>query len=110
MEEKTGFLKVSVNMPPEQLELFKILKFKGLVIEGTGLGHMPLDTTDEITAIHKKIKKLLQELIDSGCVVVMTSTCLFGRVQMHVYDKAMDLLQAGVIPGEDMLAETAFVK
>lgn len=110
MEEKTGFLKVSVNMPPEQLELFKRLKFRGLVIEGTGLGHMPLDTTDEITALHKKIKKLLQELIDSGCIVVMTSTCLFGRVQMHVYSKQVELSNMGVISGEDMLPETAFVK
>lgn len=108
MEEKTGFLKVNVNMVPEQIEAFK--GFKGLVIEGTGLGHMPLDTTDEATEIHKKIKKELQKLIDLGCVVAMTSTCLFGRVQMHVYSKQVELTKMGVLPGEDMLPETAFVK
>jgi len=108
MEEKTGFLKVNVNMQPEQIELFK--GFKGLVIEGTGLGHMPLDTTDEITEVHKKIKSALQKLIDSGCIVVMTSTCLFGRVQMHVYSKQVELTKMGVLSGEDMLPETAFVK
>jgi glutamyl-tRNA(Gln) amidotransferase subunit D len=29
---------------------------------------------------------------------------------MHVYDKGTDLTALGVIPGEDMLANTAFVK
>ena len=29
---------------------------------------------------------------------------------MHVYSAAIDMLNAGVIPGEDMLPETAFVK
>ncbi len=110
MEEKKGFLKASINMQPEQLDSFKKMGYKGLIIEGTGLGHMPLDTTDEITAVHKKIKKTLQSLIDSGCVVVMTSTCLFGRVQMHVYSKQVELSEMGVLSGEDMLPETAFVK
>ena len=58
----------------------------------------------------KKIIPIIKDLVKSGCVVVMTSQCLFGRVNMHVYDKGIDLLDAGVIAGEDMLAETAFVK
>jgi len=42
--------------------------------------------------------------------VVMTSQCLGGRVNLNVYDTGRDLLSAGVIPGEDMLPETALVK
>ena len=42
--------------------------------------------------------------------MVMTSQCIFGRVQMHVYSNARDLVNSGVIPGQDMLPETAFVK
>ena len=29
---------------------------------------------------------------------------------MHVYDKGVDLAKLGIIPGQDMLPETAFVK
>ena len=40
----------------------------------------------------------------------MTSSCLYGRVNMNVYSTGRDLLRAGVIPGADMTPETAFVK
>src|SRR3989344_8234750 len=39
MEEKVGLLKIHVNMFPEQFSFFK--GYKGLIIEGTGLGHTP---------------------------------------------------------------------
>ncbi|MBI3036777.1 Glu-tRNA(Gln) amidotransferase subunit GatD [Candidatus Woesearchaeota archaeon] len=108
MEEKVGLLKIHVNMFSEQFSFFK--GYKGLVIEGTGLGHTPGQVPNEFAAIHKKIYPALKSVIDSGCVVVMTSQCLYGRVQMHVYDKGTDLTKLGVIPGEDMLPNTAFVK
>ncbi len=108
MEEKVGLLKIHVNMQPEQFEFYK--GYKGLVIEGTGLGHTPGQVPDDITKIHKRIYPAIKSIIDSGCVVVMTSQCIYGRVQMNVYDKGRDLTALGVIPGEDMLPETAFVK
>ena len=40
----------------------------------------------------------------------MTSQCLWGRVDMNVYDTGRDLLKAGVVPLEDMLPETALAK
>jgi glutamyl-tRNA(Gln) amidotransferase subunit D len=40
----------------------------------------------------------------------MTSQCINGRVDLNVYDTGRDLLHAGVLPLEDMLAETALVK
>ncbi len=108
MEEKVGLLKIHVNMFPEQFSFFK--GYKGLVIEGTGLGHTPGQVPNELATIHKKIYPAIKSVIDSGCVVVMTSQCLYGRVQMHVYDKGTDLTKLGIIPGEDMLPNTAFAK
>lgn len=108
MEDKVGLLKISINMFPEQFKAFK--GFKGLVIEGTGLGHTPGHTPDDISEANKGIFPAIKELIDSGTVIVMTTQCLFGRVNMHVYNKGDDLLKLGVIPGEDMLANTALVK
>lgn len=108
MEDKVGLLKIHINMFPEQFEFYK--SYKGLVIEGTGLGHTPGQVPNEWCKIHKKIYPALQRIVDSGCIVVMTTQCLFGGVHMHVYDKGVDLTKIGVIPGKDMLAETAFVK
>ncbi|MBI2663872.1 Glu-tRNA(Gln) amidotransferase subunit GatD [Candidatus Woesearchaeota archaeon] len=108
MEDKVGLLKIHIHMQPQQFEFYK--GYKGLVIEGTGLGHTPGQIPDDIAAMHKKIYPAIKEVIKSGCVVVMTSQCLYGRVQMSVYDKGRDLTALGIIPGEDMLPETAFVK
>lgn len=108
MEDKVGLLKITINMFPEQFEFFK--GYKGLVIEGTGLGHTPGQVPNEYCKIHEKIYPAIKKVIDSGCIVVMTTQCLFGKVHMHVYDKGVDLTNLGVIPGADMLPETAFVK
>jgi glutamyl-tRNA(Gln) amidotransferase subunit D len=72
---------------------------QGIVLEGTGLGHAP-----------KAIRPALERAIAKGLVVVMTSQCIFGRVNMSVYRTGVELLDSGVIPCQDMLAETALVK
>jgi glutamyl-tRNA(Gln) amidotransferase subunit D len=71
----------------------------GLVVEGTGLGHVNTDLIPR-----------LAELVEDGTTVVMTSQCLEGRVCDRVYDTGRDLLEARVIEGEDTLPETAVVK
>ncbi len=108
MEDKVGLLKIHVNMFPEQFEFFK--GYKGLVIEGTGLGHTPGQSPNKETQIHKKMYPAIKKVVDSGCVVVMTTQCIFGGVNMNVYDKGRDLQELGVISGKDMLANTALVK
>ncbi len=108
MEEKVGLLKIHINMSPEQFAFFK--GYKGLVIEGTGLGHTPGQVPNKESTIHKKIYPAMKAVIDSGCVVVMTTQCLFGGVNMNVYDKGRDLQELGVLSAKDMLANTALVK
>jgi glutamyl-tRNA(Gln) amidotransferase subunit D len=108
MEEKVGILKIHVNMFPEQFEFFQ--GYKGLILEGTGLGQTPGQVPNQEASIHQKIYPAIKKVIDSGCVVVMTTQCIFGGVNMNVYDKGRDLLELGVIPGKDMLANTALVK
>jgi len=71
----------------------------GLVIEGTGLGHV---NTDWIPTI--------AELVEDGTTVVMTSQCIEGRVCDRVYDTGRDLLDAGVVEAGDTLPGTATVK
>lgn len=108
MEEKVGLLKIHVSIFPELFSFFQ--GYKGLILEGTGLGHTPGQVTNPEAAPHKKIYPALKKLVDSGCFVVMTTQCLFGGVNMNVYDKGRDLQELGVISGKDMLANTALVK
>ncbi len=74
-------------------------KSKGIVIAGTGLGHMKTKLIPE-----------LKKIIDEGKPVVMSSQCLNGTVNDHVYSAGRQILEAGVIPVGDMLPETALVK
>ena len=106
-EEKTGLIKITVNMHSKQFLSYR--GYKGLIIEGTGLGHTPLDVIDNETKEHAKIRNALKQL-SKNTVLVMTSQALFGRVNLNVYSKGRDLQGLGVISGEDMLPETAFVK
>ncbi len=71
----------------------------GIVLAGTGLGHVPRDMLRNI-----------RRAIRGGVHVVMTTQCLYGRVGMYVYSRGRELIRAGVIPAEDMLPETALVK
>jgi len=104
-EEKVGIIKCHPNMFKEQFDFFK--GYKGLVIEGTGLGHAPVDPPNRL---HINILESIKSLIKSGTVVAMTSQCLFGSVHHHVYTAAINLADAGVIYCKDMLPETAFIK
>jgi glutamyl-tRNA(Gln) amidotransferase subunit D len=82
---------------PETLDLAD--DASGLVLEGTGLGHVNTEWIERIKA-----------LVDDGTTVVMTSQCLEGRVCDRVYDTGRDLLEAGVIEAGDTLPATAYVK
>ncbi|MEM2979166.1 MAG: Glu-tRNA(Gln) amidotransferase subunit GatD [Methanomassiliicoccales archaeon] len=98
MEKEVALLYFYPGMSSSKFESI-LTGHKGVVIAGSGLGHV---SSDMIKSIAKAIK--------SGTKIVITSQCLYGRVNLNVYDTGRDLLAAGVIPGEDMLPETAFVK
>jgi glutamyl-tRNA(Gln) amidotransferase subunit D len=97
LEEHCGLIQFYPGMSPDLLKAYE--EYKGLVLAGTGLGH-----------VSTSLLPSLQKLIKSGTVVVMTSQCMQGRVCDRVYDTGRDLLTAGVIEGGDMLPEVALVK
>jgi glutamyl-tRNA(Gln) amidotransferase subunit D len=98
-EEKVFPLKVFPSMNDEIIYFLIERGYKGILIEGTGLGHVPF-----------KIIEAIKYAIEKGLLVAMSSQCLYGRVNMHVYEKGRLLLKAGVIGAEDMFPETALVK
>ncbi len=75
------------------------LKYKGLVIEGVGLGHVN-------ESWYGKLKKHIRE----GLVICVTTQTIFGRVNPYVYSSGRAMKEAGAIFLEDMLPETALVK
>ncbi|ASJ10890.1 glutamyl-tRNA(Gln) amidotransferase subunit D [Thermococcus sp. P6] len=99
MEEKVALVKAFPGIQPEVIDFFVDKGYRGLVIEGTGLGHVPNHLLDSIG-----------RATEEGVTVCMTSQCLYGRVNLNVYSTGRRLLKAGVIPCEDMLPETAYVK
>ena len=104
---KIGIIKSHPNMFPEQFRPY--YKFNGLILEGTGLGHFPVEKDDlskENEKILNEIKKLARKI-----PVVMTTQTIFGRVNMNIYSPQRKLQEAGVIGNfNDMLTETAFIK
>jgi glutamyl-tRNA(Gln) amidotransferase subunit D len=97
LESEVELLKFTPGMDESALDLAE--GTAGLVLEGTGLGHVHSGWTDRIA-----------ELVEDGTTVVMTSQCIEGRVCDRVYDTGRDLLDAGIVEGEDMLPGTAKVK
>jgi glutamyl-tRNA(Gln) amidotransferase subunit D len=99
LEPKIGFIKSFPGISSEMIDYHIDKGYRGLVLEGTGLGHCPEDVIPS-----------LQRAFDEEVPVVMTSQCLYGRTNLNVYSTGRKLLNAGIIPVGDMLPETAYVK
>jgi len=98
-EEKVALVKTNPGIEALTIDHLVETGYRGIVIEGTGLGHAP-----------DRLQPSIKKAIDAGIVVAMTTQCLFGRVDMNVYRSGVELLDIGVIPCEDMIPETALVK
>lgn len=99
IEPNVAFIKSYPGISGELIDYHVDKGYKGILLEGTGLGHCP-----------ENIVSSIERATESGIPVVMTSQCLYGGVNMHVYSTGRKLISAGVISAGDMLPETAFVK
>lgn len=98
-EEKVTIQYYYPNFQPDIIDALADAGYRGIVIAGTGLGH-----------VNKPLYPALKRAVERGVTVVMTVQTLWGYVQMYVYDTGRDLLELGVIPLDNMLPETAFMK
>jgi glutamyl-tRNA(Gln) amidotransferase subunit D len=87
------------GMKPDLLDALVEKGYRGIVIAGTGLGH-----------VNKPIYPALERAIKNGIHIVMTVQTLWGFAQMYVYDTGRDLMDMGVVPLDNMLPETALMK
>jgi len=98
MDGNVSMLHFYPGFESEHLDLIAD-KVKGLVIAGTGLGHV---SEEILGSVRRAVKK--------GVHIFITTQCLFGSVNLNVYSTGRDMIAAGAVPLGDMLPETAYVK
>jgi len=98
-EEKVAMVYYYPNMQPDIIDSLIDNGYKGIVIAGTGLGH-----------VNKPLYPAIRRCKEKGIPVFMTVQTLWGYVHMFVYDTGRDLMSDGVVPVENMLPEVAYVK
>jgi glutamyl-tRNA(Gln) amidotransferase subunit D len=97
--DKVALVKFYPGLDPAVIDFYVERGMKGILLEGSGLGHVSKYCFEDI-----------KRATDAGVVVALASQCIWGRVDMNVYDTGRDLLSFGVVPLEDMFPETALVK
>ncbi|MDI9576605.1 MAG: Glu-tRNA(Gln) amidotransferase subunit GatD [Thermoproteota archaeon] len=97
--DKVALVKFHPGLNPSVIDFYVENGMKGILLEGSGLGH-----------VSKNCFEAIKNAIEKGVVVALASQCIWGRVNMNVYDTGRDLLSFGVIPLKDMFPETGLVK
>jgi glutamyl-tRNA(Gln) amidotransferase subunit D len=97
--EEVALVKFHPGLDPAVIDWYVKKGCRGILLEGSGLGHVSKYCFDAI-----------RNAVEHDVVVALASQCIWGRVNMNVYDTGRDLLTLGVIPLEDMFPETALVK
>ncbi|RKX23290.1 MAG: Glu-tRNA(Gln) amidotransferase GatDE subunit D, partial [Candidatus Zixiibacteriota bacterium] len=98
-EEKVTLLYYYPNMMPDIIDSLVDNGYRGIVIAGTGLGH-----------VNKPVYPAIRRAAEKGVAIYMTVQTLWGYVHMFVYDTGRDCMAAGIIPAENMLPEVAYIK
>ena len=99
LDTKVALVKYHPGYDPNLLNQLIENGYKGIIFEGTGLGHIG-------KVMYENVKKANEK----GIFLGMTSQCIDGRIGMTVYESGRDLLDLGIIPLENMIPEVALVK
>lgn len=98
-EEKVAIIYYYPNMQPDIIDSLISNGYKGIVIAGTGLGH-----------VNKPLYPAIERAHAAGVHMYMTVQTLWGYAGMFVYDTGRDLMAKGIIPAGNMLPEVAYIK
>ena len=99
LDTRVALVKYHPGYDPKLLDQIIEMGYKGIIFEGTGLGHIG-------NTMYESVKKANEK----GIFLGMTSQCIDGRIRMTVYESGRDLLDLGIIPLENMIPEVALVK
>ncbi len=98
-EERVTIVYYYPNMNPDLIDALVEKGYKGIIIAGTGLGH-----------VNRKIYEALDRAHKAGVLMFMAVQTLWGFVQMYVYETGREILELGVTPLANMLPEVAYIK
>lgn len=98
-DDRATLLYYYPNMKADLLHGLIDLGYRGIVLAGTGLGH-----------VNSAAFPALERAAAEGVQIYMTLQTLWGFVQMHVYETGREILARGVVPLANMLPEVAYVK
>ena len=99
LDTRVALVKYHPGYNPKLLDQIIEMGYRGIIFEGTGLGHIG-------NTMYESVKKANEK----GIFLGMTSQCIDGRIRMTVYESGRDLLDLGIIPLENMIPEVALVK
>ena len=114
-QENQGILKVSTNFDDNvvilkmfpginQKVMYSILEtpgLRGIVLETFGSGNVPTS---------RWLSNCIKKAIKKGVIILNVTQCEGGKVMMGQYQTSMELLNAGVISGNDITTEAAITK
>jgi glutamyl-tRNA(Gln) amidotransferase subunit D len=98
-DERVTMVYYYPGMQPDVIDALVDRGYRGIIIAGTGLGH-----------VNRLIYPALERASAAGVHLYMTLQTLWGYVQMHVYETGREILELGVVPVANMLPEVAFIK
>ncbi len=98
-EDKVTILYYYPGMQPDVVDAMVEKGYRGIVIAGTGLGH-----------VNKPLYPALKRATEAGVHIYMTVQTLWGYVQMYVYETGREIMELGVVPTANMLPEVAYMK
>jgi len=100
--DKVFLLKLYPGIDPSILSLLQAQGYKGVYIEGFGLGGMPFLKHDFASAV--------RDAVDNGMTVLAGSQCPYEGSNLSVYETGLLALRGGVLQAYDMTAEAAVTK
>ncbi|MFP3299370.1 MAG: Glu-tRNA(Gln) amidotransferase subunit GatD [Thermocladium sp.] len=98
-DDMVALVKYYPGMKGEVIDYLVDKGYHGIVVEGTGFGH-----------VSESVRDSIGRAIDMKIPVVITTQTIYGRVNLNVYRRGVELSKLGVIPGGDMHPETAYAK
>lgn len=99
IDPRVGMLYSYPGMSPDILESMVDMSYHGIVMIGTGLGHVGTD-------MFPALERCQEEEIP----VILVVEPLFGYIHLRVYETGRDMLARGVIEGGNMLPSAAYTK
>ena len=95
----------------EEIEAIVLTGVQAIIIQGTGLGHLPIDDPGKDAPENTKVWRALTRCINREIPVVVTNQCINGPVDMNVYSKGRKQREMGILGHGSVAApDTVVVK